>query len=82
MTAGGGGFGQSVGRLEDPALLRGTARFVDDIDLPGTLEIAFLRSPFAHARIGRIDTTSGPQKRPAGLVGRLVRYIGTFRPVS
>ena len=54
-VAGGGVFGHSVGRLEDAALLRGAARFVDDIDIPGTLEIAFLRSPFAHARIGHID---------------------------
>ncbi len=51
-------FGHSVGRLEDAPLLRGTARFVDDIALPDMLEIAFLRSPFAHARIGDIDITA------------------------
>jgi hypothetical protein len=31
---------------------------------------------------GRIDTTSLPRKRPAGVVSTLVRYIGTLRPCS
>jgi carbon-monoxide dehydrogenase large subunit len=47
--------GRSVPRVEDPPLLRGTGRFVDDIELPGMLEVAFLRSPHAHAAIGHID---------------------------
>ena len=42
-------------RKEDPALLRGEGRYVDDIQLPGMLHAAFVRSPYAHARIGRID---------------------------
>ena len=42
-------------RIEDPPLLRGRARFVDDIDLPDTLHAAFLRSPLAHAAISGID---------------------------
>src|SRR5450755_2980443 len=49
-------FGARVPRVEDPALLTGRARFVDDVKLPGTLHAAFLRSPHAHARIGAIDT--------------------------
>jgi carbon-monoxide dehydrogenase large subunit len=48
-------FGAAVKRKEDPALLRGTGRYVDDIHLPGMLHAAFARSPHAHARIGRID---------------------------
>ncbi len=47
--------GSSVPRVEDPPLLRGIGRFVDDIALPGMLEIAFLRSPHAHTAIGYID---------------------------
>src|SRR5689334_13529535 len=47
--------GQSIRRLEDPDLLRGRGRFVDDIKLPGMLEAAFVRSPHAHARISGID---------------------------
>ena len=48
-------FGQRVKRLEDPALLRGRGRYVDDIHLPDMLHAAFLRSPVAHARILRVD---------------------------
>ncbi len=45
-------------RLEDPDLLRGCARFVDDISLPGMVEAAFVRSPYAHAAIRAIDKTA------------------------
>lgn len=48
-------IGKSIGRVEDADLLRGNGRFVDDIHLPGMLHAAFLRSPHAHAAIGRID---------------------------
>ncbi len=47
------GSGQSVRRIEDPALVTGTGRFVDDVSLPGQLTLCFLRSPVPHARIGR-----------------------------
>jgi carbon-monoxide dehydrogenase large subunit len=42
-------------RREDARLLRGRARFVDNIDLPRMAQGAFVRSPFAHAEIGAID---------------------------
>ena len=48
-------FGAAIARKEDPALLRGRGCYVDDIHLPGMLEAAFVRSPFPHARIARID---------------------------
>ncbi|HEY1365024.1 MAG TPA: xanthine dehydrogenase family protein molybdopterin-binding subunit [Xanthobacteraceae bacterium] len=48
-------FGARIARLEDPALLTGRGRFVDDLKLPGTLQAAFVRSPHAHARIRSID---------------------------
>jgi carbon-monoxide dehydrogenase large subunit len=51
-------FGSRAKRLEDPALLRGKARFVDDIRLTGALHAAFLRSPFAHAAIRAIDASA------------------------
>ena len=51
-------FGRRVGRIEDPALLRGKALFVDDIDLPGLVHAAFVRSPHAHAVIASIDATA------------------------
>jgi len=49
--------GERVKRVEDPRLLRGRGRYVDDISLPGMLHAAFVRSPFAHARITSIDLT-------------------------
>jgi carbon-monoxide dehydrogenase large subunit len=50
------GSGQAVKRIEDPALVRGRGRYVDDVSEAGQLHIAFLRSPWAHARIRSIDT--------------------------
>ena len=47
--------GQSVPRREDRALVSGKGRFLDDIASPGGLHAAFLRSPYAHARIGTAD---------------------------
>jgi aerobic carbon-monoxide dehydrogenase large subunit len=49
--------GRSVGRKEDVPLVTGTGMYVPDINLPGTLEVAFLRSPVAHARVTRLDTS-------------------------
>jgi carbon-monoxide dehydrogenase large subunit len=51
-------FGATVKRKEDPALLAGKGRFIDDVRLPGTLHAAFLRSAHPHARIRRIDTAA------------------------
>ncbi len=48
-------FGAAVPRLEDPRLLTGSGRFVDDLALPGMLHAAFLRSPVAHGRIRTVD---------------------------
>ncbi len=52
------GFGASVPRKEDPALLRGEGQFVDDIHLPEMLHAAFVSSPHAHAKVGRIDKSA------------------------
>lgn len=51
-------FGEKVKRVEDPALLRGEGRYVDDIHLPGMLHAVFVRSPLAHARIDGIDASA------------------------
>ncbi|MCL4313415.1 MAG: xanthine dehydrogenase family protein molybdopterin-binding subunit [Actinobacteria bacterium] len=48
-------LGQRLVRKEDPALLSGEAQFVHDIQLPGALYMAIVRSPYAHARIRSID---------------------------
>ncbi|MBT7372280.1 MAG: xanthine dehydrogenase family protein molybdopterin-binding subunit, partial [Gammaproteobacteria bacterium] len=49
-------IGQPVPRIEDPLLLSGRATLVDDLQFPGMLHMAMLRSPHAHARINSIDT--------------------------
>ena len=49
--------GQRVARKEDMPLVTGTGTYVPDFNLPGTLEVAFVRSPLAHARINSINTT-------------------------
>src|SRR5881394_3016007 len=48
--------GKRVKRTEDPRLIKGLAHYVDDIRLPDTLHVAFVRSMYAHARINGIDT--------------------------
>ena len=53
------GIGASVKRLEDDRYLRGRGKFVGDIRLPGMLEIAFVRSPLAHANIKNIHKPEG-----------------------
>ena len=58
-------------RREDPALLTGEARFTDDLNIPGALHMAILRSPYAHARITSIDV------QPAlALPGVVAAYSG------
>jgi carbon-monoxide dehydrogenase large subunit len=52
------GSGQSVRRIEDPALVSGAGQYVDDLAMPRQTFLAFLRSPHAHARIVSIDTSA------------------------
>jgi aerobic carbon-monoxide dehydrogenase large subunit len=54
-------------RREDPALLTGEARFVDDLVVPGALHAKVVRSPYAHAGIRSIDTTEA--EAMPGVVG-------------
>src|SRR3989442_14730375 len=49
--------GKRIKRTEGPRLIKGLAHYVDDIGLPGTLHVAFVRSIYAHARINGIDTS-------------------------
>ncbi len=51
-------MGGVVKRREDPALIRGTGLYVDDVKLPGMLHVGFVRSPYAHARIDSVDTSA------------------------
>lgn len=44
-------------RREDPALLTGEGKFVDDLSVPGALHLAVIRSPYAHARVTSVDVS-------------------------
>lgn len=48
-------IGASIKRVEDPPLITGRGCYVDDINLPGMLYLAFQRSPYPHAKILSID---------------------------
>ena len=63
QSTGEAGIGVSLLRKEDDRFLRGRGEFVADMRLPGTLEIAFLRSPLAHARIRRLKKPAGSEDR-------------------
>ena len=54
-------IGVSRKRTEDPHILMGQAKYVDDIKIPGTLEVAFARSTHAHARISSINLETAQQ---------------------
>jgi carbon-monoxide dehydrogenase large subunit len=64
-------IGTPLLRKEDPALLTGEARYTNDLNVPGALHLAVLRSPFAHARIASIDV-SGALQQP----GVVAAYTG------
>jgi carbon-monoxide dehydrogenase large subunit len=53
--------GSPIKRREDPRLITGQATYVDDIKIPGMLHMAVLRSPYGHARITSIDTSTARQ---------------------
>src|SRR5215216_6216195 len=55
-------FGERIKRNEDPRLLTGQGLYVDDVELPSMLHTAFLRSPYAHAKISRIDVSQALQR--------------------
>jgi aerobic carbon-monoxide dehydrogenase large subunit len=76
--------GAKIKRREDPRLIRGLGQYVDDINLPNTLHVAILRSPYAHARIKSLETDAARQHPGivAVITGAEIKdQIGTL-PVS
>jgi carbon-monoxide dehydrogenase large subunit len=63
--------GASIKRSEDPRILTGSGRYVDDIKLPGMLHAAFVRSPLAHARVLSVDVSAARE-----LPGVVAVYTG------
>ncbi|HEX5023178.1 MAG TPA: xanthine dehydrogenase family protein molybdopterin-binding subunit, partial [Candidatus Binatia bacterium] len=51
-------IGASIRRVEDAPLITGKGCYTEDIELPGMLHLAFLRSPYPHANINHIDTSA------------------------
>src|ERR1700674_2370082 len=73
-----GGMGHSIKRKEDPRFIRGQGHYVDDMQLPGMLHGAILRSPVAHARIKSIDTSAAEAhpKVKAVITGKVLETLG------
>lgn len=57
------GVGASLRRKEDARYLTGRGEFVADIRLPGMLDVAFVRSPIAHGRLGAVTKPAGDESR-------------------
>lgn len=55
MVQAAAGVGASISRKEDERFLKGRGKYVDDLRMPGTQDVAFMRSPVAHARIRRVN---------------------------
>jgi carbon-monoxide dehydrogenase large subunit len=70
-------FGAPIRRNEDARLLRGQALFVDDVELPGMLHAAFLRSNLAHATIRSIDV-SAARAREGVVAVYTAEDLGTY----
>lgn len=72
-------FGSGIKRREDPRLITGAAKYTDDMVLPGTLHMAVVRSPHAHALIKHIDTSAA--KDVAGVVAVFTGEDLTLAPI-
>ncbi len=64
-------LGSAIKRREDPRLVTGQARYTDDFVLPGMVYMQVVRSPYAHARIKKLDT-----KKAASMPGVLGVFTG------
>ena len=74
-------LGQSLKRAEDPRLITGQGSFVDDINLPGMLHVAVLRSIHAHALINSVDTAAARSSPGVALVLTSKDIAGVLRDV-
>src|ERR1700686_2171531 len=70
-------LGEPIKRNEDRRLLTGQALFIDDLELPGMLHAAFLRSQVAHARILKIDVSKALQ-RPGVVAAYVAGDLGAY----
>jgi aerobic carbon-monoxide dehydrogenase large subunit len=73
--------GTSVRRQEDPALLRGQARFIGDLKVPGLLTVAFLRSSHPHARLLEVDVREAAALPGVAAIMTGADVAATTRPI-
>ncbi|MEK6710886.1 MAG: xanthine dehydrogenase family protein molybdopterin-binding subunit [Nitrospinota bacterium] len=74
-------IGAPIRRREDPRLIRGLARYVDDIQLPGILHLAFVRSPYGHAAIRGVDLFKARNAPGVVAVCTAADFAGKIGPV-
>jgi carbon-monoxide dehydrogenase large subunit len=74
-------IGARITRLEDPRLISGQARYIDDLVLPGMLHLRLVRSELAHAKLANIDVSALHEGFPDALVftGQDIGMLGIRR---
>ena len=72
--------GRPLKRIEDPRLITGQGQYVEDLKIPGLAHLAFLRSPYAHARIRAIRTERAA-KAPGVIRVVTAKDLPPLRPV-
>jgi len=73
--------GRAMRRREDPPLLRGEGRFLDDVRIDDVAHVVFVRSPHAHARLLALDVTAA-RKAPGVLAVITADEIDAFPPIA
>jgi carbon-monoxide dehydrogenase large subunit len=71
-------FGKRIRRFEDPRLLAGKGAFLEDLQVPGMLHAAFVRSPYAHAEIRAVPVEAA--REVEGVVGVFTAADFALRP--
>ncbi len=74
-------LGAQVRRVEDPRVLLGKTQYVDDLVLPDMLAVAFVRSPYAHAKITKIDVQAALTKPGVACVLTGKDILETIKPL-
>jgi carbon-monoxide dehydrogenase large subunit len=70
--------GRSMRRKEDPRMITGRGRYLEDISVPGMLHVAIVRSPEAHATITSIDTSAAARRKDVVAVFTGEELAGDF----
>ncbi len=74
--------GRSILRREDARLLRGKGQYIDDLELPGMLHVAFVRSTAAHARIKSVDLSRAVKATGVHFVMSGLELVRELPPVQ